>query len=47
MKPVLFFLVMLSALISAQTDVPKLKKEYIQLLEKSNYGNNPKAGKYY
>lgn len=47
MKPVLFFLVMLSALLSAQTDVPKLKKEYIQLLEKSNYGNNPKAGKYY
>ena len=47
MKPILFFLVILSALLSAQTDVPKLKKEYIQLLEKSNYGNNSKAGKYY
>lgn len=47
MKPILFFLVMLSVLLSAQTDVSKLKKEYAQLLEKSNYGNNPKAGKYY
>lgn len=47
MKPVLFFLLTLSALFSAQTDVPKLKKEYSQLLEKSIYGNNPKAGTYY
>ncbi|WP_160139669.1 alpha/beta fold hydrolase [Chryseobacterium sp. c4a] len=47
MKQILFFLVMFPVLLSAQTDIPKLKKEYIQLLEKSNYGNNPKAGKYY
>ncbi len=47
MKPILFFLVILSALFPAQTDVSKLKKEYTQLLEKSSYGNNPKAGKYY
>ncbi|PKF73667.1 alpha/beta fold hydrolase [Chryseobacterium sp. PMSZPI] len=47
MKPILFFLTFLSALLSAQTDIQKLKKDYIQLLEKSSYGNNPKAGKYY
>lgn len=47
MKQILFFLFILPVLLSAQTDIPKLKKEYIQLLEKSNYGNNPKAGQYY
>lgn len=47
MKLILFFLAMLPALLSAQTDVPKLKKEYIELLETSGYGNNAKAGQYY
>ena len=47
MKTILFLLAMLPALLSAQTDVPKLKKDYIQLLEKSSYGNNAKAGQYY
>lgn len=47
MKPIVLFLTLLSVLLSAQTDVPKLKKEYNQLLEKSSYGNNPKAGTYY
>jgi len=47
MKPILFFLALLPALLSAQTDVQKLKKEYIQILQNSNYGNNSKAGQYY
>lgn len=47
MKPILFFLAMLPALFSAQKDVSKLKKEYIELLETSGYGNNTKAGQYY
>lgn len=47
MKPILFFLAMLPALWSAQTDIPRLKQEYIQLLEKSKYGNDSKVGKYY
>lgn len=47
MKPIALLLTFLSVLLSAQTDVPKLKKEYGQLLEKSSYGNNPKAGTYY
>lgn len=47
MKPILFFLAILPALLSAQTDIPRLKQEYIQLMEKSTYGNDPKAGKYY
>ncbi|MET3037243.1 alpha/beta hydrolase [Chryseobacterium sp. NRRL B-14859] len=47
MKPILFFLAVLPVLFSAQTDIPRLKKEYSQLLEKSGYGNNPAAGKYY
>ncbi|WP_228412471.1 alpha/beta fold hydrolase [Chryseobacterium sp. G0240] len=46
MKPILFFLAVLPVLFSAQTDIPRLKKEYSQLLEKSGYGN-PAAGKYY
>lgn len=47
MKPILFFLAMLPSLLLAQTDIPKLKKEYTQLLEKAGYGNNAKAGAYY
>ncbi|NIF06192.1 alpha/beta hydrolase [Chryseobacterium sp. Tr-659] len=47
MKPILFFLALLPALLLAQTNVPALKKEYEQLLEHSSYGNNLKAGKYY
>ncbi|QBJ84919.1 alpha/beta hydrolase [Chryseobacterium gleum] len=47
MKPILFFLALLPALLSAQTDIPKIKKEYTRLLETSSYGNNSKAGKYY
>lgn len=47
MKLILFFFSFLPALIFAQTDVSKIKKEYVQLLEKSSYGNNSKIGKYY
>ncbi|MBV8327782.1 alpha/beta hydrolase [Chryseobacterium sp.] len=47
MKPILFSLIFLSALLTAQTEIPQLKKEYIRLLETSGYGNNPKTGKYY
>lgn len=47
MKPILFILAVLPAFFFAQSDVQKLKKEYIQLLKSSHYGNNSKAGKYY
>lgn len=47
MKSILFFLVILPTILSAQIDVSKLEKEYVQLLEKSSYGNNSKAGTYY
>lgn len=47
MKAILFFLVLLSSLVSAQSNIKEIKNEYSRLLEKSSYGNNPKAGKYY
>ncbi|MFZ4928058.1 alpha/beta fold hydrolase [Chryseobacterium sp. Mn2064] len=47
MKPILLFLVLLPVFLLSQTDVQKIKNEYVRLIEKSNYGNNPKAGKYY